>query len=308
MLHITRYFKALSDNTRLRLMFILNRYELSVNELVSLLEMGQSRISRHLKILSEAGLVSARRDGLWAFYTATHEGEAAGFLKAVMPFGVEDNTVQADRIMAQRLIEERATKTRQFFNTIAEHWDTLNQEVMGAFDLPQAVAATMLDAVPQGGTIVDVGCGTGLVLERLAAHGHTLIGVDGSPRMLELARRRFAETERVSLRIGELEHLPLSDGEADGVCISLVLHHLDHPLAALTEIHRVLNAEGQLLVVDFDNHVQERMRQEYGDRWLGFDEDFLCSVLEEAAFDVRSVRHCIIEQELSLQFILACRR
>ena len=187
-----RYFKALSDETRLRLTYVLERYELSVNELVSILEMGQSRVSRHLKILTEAGLLSSRRDGLWVFYSSVKEGEGAAFLKAAMPFLDEDAEMRADVEMAARIIEDRALKTRQFFNTIAEHWDTLSREVLGGFDLAGAVCDTM----PEGcDTSVDLGCGTGIVLERMRGRARQIIGVDGSPRMLELSRRRLAGVE-----------------------------------------------------------------------------------------------------------------
>ena len=225
------YFKALSDETRLRLVHILLHYELSVNELVRILGMGQSRVSRHLKILTEAGLLTARRDGLWVFYAATRCGEASDFLQAMGPFLHTDTAMREDLAMAAQILEERALKTRQFFNAIAEDWDELNREVLEDFDLPAAVLA----AVPEGCRVaVDLGCGTGAVLERLLPASQSLIGVDGSARMLEMCRRRFspvdlANENRISLRIGELDHLPLRDQEADFACINLVLHHLSDP-------------------------------------------------------------------------------
>ena len=135
------YFKALSDETRLRLVHILLHYELSVNELVRILGMGQSRVSRHLKILTEAGLLTSRRDGLWVFYAATRCGEASDFLQAMGPFLHTDTAMREDLAMAAQILEERALKTRQFFNAIAEDWDELNREVLEDFDLPAAVLA-----------------------------------------------------------------------------------------------------------------------------------------------------------------------
>ena len=280
-----RYFKALSDETRLRLTYVLERYELSVNELVSILEMGQSRVSRHLKILTEAGLLSSRRDGLWVFYSSVKDVE-----------------------MAARIIEDRALKTRQFFNTIAEHWDTLSREVLGGFDLAGAVCDTM----PEGcDTSVDLGCGTGIVLERMRGRARQIIGVDGSPRMLELSRRRLAgvegEPEGVSLRIGELSHLPLRDCEADFASINMVLHHLSNPENALAEIRRVLRSGGLLVVADFDRHTQERMRLDYGDLWLGFDEATMARLLHAASFEVVSTTRYPVEQGLALNLTLARR-
>ena len=281
------HFKALSDETRLRLVHILLHYELSVNELVSILGMGQSRVSRHLKILTEAGLLTSRRDGLWVFYAAPRAGEERDFLRAVMPFVPADAVMRADLSMAAQILEERARKTRQFFNAIAEDWDELNREVLGAFDLPEAVCA----AVPQGcGTAVALGCGTGAVLSRLLPLARGVIGVDGSARMLELCRRRFSQEDlaegRVSLRIGELSHLPLRDHEADFACINLVLHHLSAPEEGLREIRRIMAPGGRLFVADFLRHNDETMRSRYGDRWLGFEENELATSLEQAGFAV----------------------
>jgi ArsR family transcriptional regulator len=282
---VSRYFRAFSDQTRLRLMRVLGDFELSVNELVQLFGMGQSRISRHLKILVEAGLLRRRRDGLLAFYSAVEEGPAGNFLAAVSPFLKDGDFGRADSDMVARIMEERALGTRRFFNAVAEDWDALNREVLEGFDLAGAVCSAL---PPHCGCAVDLGCGTGMVLSRLRPHARELIGVDDSPRMLELARRRFAgsgrESPPPSLRIGGLEHLPLRDAEADFACINLVLHHLSDPLAALKETRRVLKRGGRLFVSDFDRHDNELMRAKYRDRRLGFDESALRGMLDKAGF------------------------
>lgn len=180
-----RYLKALSDETRLRLALVLQRYELSVNELVTLLAMGQSRVSRHLKILAEAGLIHARRDGLWVFYSAMEGGPGRRFLDSVLPFALEDSSGRADLDMAARIIEERTSRTRQFFNSIAEDWDELNREVLGEFRLPEAVVDILEHHRAETSrlceTCVDLGCGTGEVVELLRHNCREVIGVDGSP-------------------------------------------------------------------------------------------------------------------------------
>ena len=234
------------------------------------------------------------------------EGEGAAFLRAAMPFLDEDADMRADVDMAAKIIEDRALKTRQFFNTIAEHWDTLSREVLGGFALAGAVCAVM----PEGcEAAVDLGCGTGLVLERMRGRARQIIGVDGSPRMLELSRRRLAgaEEEGISLRIGELSHLPLRDGEADFASINMVLHHLSNPESALAEIRRVLRPGGLLMVADFDRHNQERMRLDYGDLWLGFDEATMTRLLQAAGFEIVSYTRRPVEQELALNLTLARR-
>ena len=301
-----RYLKALADETRLRLALVLHRYELSVNELVSLLGMGQSRVSRHLKILTEAGLLHARRDGLWVFYSAPESGPGRAFLDGVLAYVQDEPVSRADLDMAARIIEERALKTRQFFNSIAEDWDELNREVLGEFRLPEAVCKAVPDDC---GTGVDLGCGTGEVLEHLRGVCRQVIGVDGSPRMLELARRRFARIPEdcadVSLRIGELDHLPLRDAEADFACINLVLHHLSLPSAAMQEIARVLKPGGLVLVTDFDRHQAENMRTVYGDRWLGFSREELSEILSSAGLEPVEYHRQSVKMGLALHLVLA---
>ena len=305
-----RYLKALSDETRLRLALVLQRYELSVNELVTLLAMGQSRVSRHLKILAEAGLIHARRDGLWVFYSAMEGGPGRRFLDSVLPFALEDSSGRADLDMAARIIEERTSRTRQFFNSIAEDWDELNREVLGEFRLPEAVVDILEHHRAETSrlceTCVDLGCGTGEVVELLRHNCREVIGVAGSPRMLELARRRFGEDSAgVSLRIGELDHLPLRDGEADFACINLVLHHLSRPEDALREIARVVRPDGLLLISDFDRHQQENMRAVYGDRWLGFTREDLDAMLRGAGFESVEYRREDVRMGLALHLVLA---
>jgi ArsR family transcriptional regulator len=299
------YFKALADETRLRLLNVLYRHELNVNELVLILEMGQSRISRHLKILSASGLLVWRREGLWVFYSVPREGPAREYVDAMLPFIEGDPALGPDLDMAASMLEERAHKTRQFFNTIAEDWDKLSREVLGGFDLARAVARHMPET-PGCGVAADLGCGTGNVLHAMLEKTKNVIGVDGSPRMLELARRRFAdEAGRVSLRIGDLSHLPLRDGEAEFASLNMVLHHLPSPVEVLAEIRRVLTPAGLLLITDFNSHSDESMRSEYGDHWLGFDRETLHAHLGRAGFHLVSSELAPVERGLSLHIITA---
>lgn len=299
-------FKALADDTRIRLLSILSHYELSVNELVRILEMGQSRISRHLKVLSEAGLLKARKDGLWTFYTAPANGASASFLRAISPFFPDTEFTRADQDRAARMLEERAHHARQFFNTVAEKWDDLNREILGDLDLPGLVA----EAVPEECRVaVDLGCGTGAVLERLCGAARLAIGVDGSPAMLDLCRKRLGSQsgDNFSLRIGELSHLPLADAEADFACINLVLHHLPRPQAAFAEIHRVLRPGSLLFIADFLKHEDEAMRTRYGDHWLGFSRMELETFLGNEGFAPLSASVRLVGRDLEL-ILLEARR
>lgn len=294
-------FKALADETRLRLLRILLAHELSVNELVKVLEMGQSRISRHLRILTDAGLLTSRRDGLWVFYQAQTEGPNRTFLDAIEPFLQTIPEAGQDIERTDRLLEERSRKSKTFFDDIADKWDALNAEVLGGFDLCAPVCAAM----PQGCRVAaDLGCGTGAALKRMLDLSGSVIGVDSSPGMLQACRRTFAglpdADTRVSLRIGDLEHLPLRDQEADFACINMVLHHLQSPQQALWEIRRILSPKGVLFIADFEKHNDETMRTRFGDRWLGFDSTKLCFILRDVGFMRTVVRKQKVNRGLTV--------
>lgn len=299
-------FKALADETRMRLASILFYYELSVNELVQILGMGQSRVSRHLKILAEAGLLRSRRDGLWVFYSVPKKTHAYEFLRAVLPFFPGNAAKDTDLYLAVQMLEERARKTRQFFNSIADDWDELNREVLGDLNLGQVVVAAM---PPDCNVAVDLGCGTGVVLKQLAAESRVAIGVDGSARMLERCRTRLGAQDladgAVSLRIGELSHLPLADHEADFACINLVLHHLGRPFEIFSEVHRVLTLRGRLFIADFKRHTDEDMRQRYGDHWLGFDPEEIEKELQGSGFRILSRESQPVGKNLEIFFLTA---
>ncbi len=298
-----RIFKALADETRLRLYSVLLEHELSVNELVSLLEVGQSGVSRNLKILLEAELLSSRRDGLWVFYSANKENNIHELIRSIIKNSDGQVDFSHDLKMAEHIIEDRLRKTRQFFNSIADDWDHLSKEVLGDFDL----AKNVVNLMPYNCKVaVDLGCGTGSVLELMQGKAEQIIGVDGSSRMLELSRRRFAKSNHdISLRIGELDHLPLKDGESDFVCLNMVLHHLSEPAIALDEIKRVLKKGGTLLITDFDKHELEKMRKAYGDRWLGFTKETIDGYLKKSGFSLKETYTFPVKLGLGVNIFLA---
>lgn len=283
-MQLLHYTKAMADETRLRLTFLLREHELNVSEILKVMGMGQSRISRHLKILAESGLLQCRRDGLWAFYKAVDSGPAAAFLEAAVKVAHNEPLIASDLRAASQVLRERTESTKRFFDDIAQDWDTLNREVLGSLDLRKEIVSRMKPVK----VAADLGCGPGILLEGLAGKAERAIGVDNSQRMLEQAERRFGDNDRISLRIGELRHLPLKDWETDFSVLSLVLHHLPKPLEALRETARVLKYEGRLMVADFVKHDNESMRSEYGDRWLGFDPGQLKDWLDRARFEVVS--------------------
>ncbi|OIO03991.1 MAG: ArsR family transcriptional regulator [Desulfovibrionaceae bacterium CG1_02_65_16] len=293
---LLRIHKALADETRLRLMAVLLAVELNVGELVAVFGMGQPRVSRHLKILVEAGLVECRREGLRAYYRAVRQGGGRRYLDCAALFFEALPQHDQDHERAMAAVRERALATRRFFDAVAGQWRDLSREILGDFDLAEELAGRL----HPGMIVADLGCGPGELLSRLGESARQVIGVDASPRMLELAGARLAGRSNVSLRLGELEHLPLREAEAQAVTLSLVLHHIDDPHAALAEARRVLAPGGSLLVAEFDRHDNEAMRVKYGDARLGVDEKTLYEWLQTAGFSPRRVDVFPVNQGLTV--------
>lgn len=292
-----KYFKALSDITRLRLLNILLRHELSVNEVVSLMDMGQSRISRHLKILTEAGFLECRRDGGWAFYFISTQGQGREFIDSIKYLLDEEPLFHEDLFRAEHIVRDRSLKTMQFFNQIAFKWDLLKREILGNFDLSDAI----IQEIPQCHVAVDLGCGTGELMEKMHSVAKKVIGVDSSSKMLEQARNRLHNgNEDFDLRLGELEHLPLRNKEVDCAVISMVLHHLSAPDLIIAELARVLQKKGTLIIADYDKHKDENMRVVYGDRWLGFSKNEIVDILTPHGFDIKKFKSFRIQNNLTL--------
>ena len=288
-----KYFKALADETRLRLFRLLMSYEFNVNEIVSIMGMGQSRISRHLKILTDTGLLASRRDGSYVYYHSVNSEELSDLIRFVDKSFSRHDEYPEDSVRSQNLIIERKNRMQRFFNDIAEKWDGLKRDVFGDFDLNPKI----VEKVDPCGVAVDLGCGTGELLIELAGRAERVIGVDSSPNMLEQARRKTAPyRDRVDLRLGELEHLPIRVGEADLAVASMVLHHLVVPAAGIREIQRILKPGGRLIIADFEKHEIETVREKCGDPWLGFNREEIEKWLSESgltllAEDRFEVRH-----------------
>jgi ArsR family transcriptional regulator len=296
------YFKALADETRIRLFNILLNHEMSVNDLVSLMGMGQSRISRHLKILTDAGIIQCRRDGIWAFFSVSKAGKEKRFVDAIRFLFDDEPELAADLKNAETVIENRKMKSKQFFNRIAHKWDDLKQQIIGEFDLNGAI----LRHVEKCEFAVDMGCGTGQLLRRLKEFAAVAIGVDSSPQMLEQARRLFLDSNgSVELRLGELEHLPVGDNQADCVIVSMALHHMPAPEKAITEASRILKNKGTLIIAEFEKHQDEDMRKKYGDRWLGFSREEIKTYLADTGFALAHTESFDMNQSLKLNIYKA---
>jgi ArsR family transcriptional regulator len=299
--------KALADPTRLRLIALLAHGEFTVQELTAMLEMGQSRISRHLKILSDAGILTVKRQGTWGYYAL---GDGNHFFRELWPAlerrseGLPERG--SDREGLARILEDRRRRSQEFFDRHARQWDRLAREVLPAADYREELMA----AVPSSSLLLEVGVGTGALLSALRRKSEHVVGVDHSPAMLEQARLR-GEREGltgVDLRLGEMTHLPLPDKGVETAVLNMVLHHAPQPPQVFSEIARVLVPGGTLLVADLVRHEVEWARERMADQWLGFDRDELSSWLEGTGFRVVDFR--IVEgvgSELKV-FVLTARR
>ncbi len=282
--------KALADPCRLRLVAVLLAGEFTVQELTRILGMGQSRISRHLKILTDGGILAVKRQGTWSYYRAGGESPFFAAIRPAIEAGVAALPERAaDLAAVAAVLEERRRRSREFFDRHARLWDDLARTLLPVPDYRER----LLSLVPGGKTVVEVGLGTGGLLPALAAKAERVIGVDHSPAMLEEARRRLALAglAGIDLRLGEMTHLPLPDNGADCAVLNMVLHHAADPAAVLAEIRRVLAPGGVLVLADLARHEREWVREQLADQWLGFEAEELTAWLETAGFaDVRCDR------------------
>ena len=259
---------ALSEPTRVRLLRLLEVEELGVGELARIIQLPQSTVSRHLKVLREDGWVSVRRVGTASLLRMDigQLSPAAGALWRVVREAVEaDFAVDARRM---RSVLALRGADAAFFERMAGKWDAIRADLFGDdFLLP-----TLLSLLPDGLTVADLGCGTGAALEQLAPIAGRLIGIDSSPAMLSLARRRLDGVAHAELRPGALSALPLDDGSVDVALSMLVLHHVADLGVVLGEVARVLRAGGRLVVLDLVAHDRRDFQKNMGHRHLGFSE------------------------------------
>ncbi len=266
-MEIVQYYKALADVTRLRLLNLLLNHELNVNEIVTVMGMGQPRISRHLKILTDCGLLKYRRDGLWVFYSTSREGQGGRFNKLFQEFISGDVDLNSDYLAMKGILEEGMNEKTRFFDSIASDWDDIKRGIFGTINMSDEI----VERITNCNVAADLGCGTGELLIPIKQKAKRVIGVDKSPKMLEEAEHRLASNGKgIELRIGEMEHLPMRDHEADTAVINMVLHHLPSPDSSILEAGRVLKKGGSLIIVDLDKHQNEELRKKYEHRWLGF--------------------------------------
>lgn len=286
-IQILDQLSALADPIRSRLLRVLEGRELTVSELCTVLGSPQSTISRHLKTLADGDWVRVRRDGtrrLYRLVLEDLEGHARQLWSLTRDQVVATPAAEEDARRLEPVIARRRDRSREFFAGAATDWDRLRDELFGE-RLP---TWSLLGLLPRDWTVADLGCGTGAVACALAPFVRRVVAVDAEPRMLDAARERLAGTTNVDLRRGDLEAVPIDDGQADAVTLILVLHHLPDPMSLFAEVARVLKPGGRLLVLDMLRHDREEYRVRMGHVWLGFSERQLRRWLGDCGMSVEA--------------------
>ena len=283
--------KAAAEITRLRLLFILSHGEFNVTELTQILEQSQPRLSRHLKLLTEAGLLERYREGSWVIFRLREDGDTGELARLITRrLDETDADFAADLEKVRAILARRRERAEAYFAAVAQEWDRIRSLHVAEDE----VEAAMREMAGQGpfALHVDIGTGTGRMLELFAPLAREAVGVDSSRAMLNVARGRLARPEyaHVKLRLADAAALPLEDGAADFITIHQVLHYLDRPADVLREAARVMRRGGRLLVADFAPHELEFLREECAHRRLGIPEADIERWLKRAGLALKARR------------------
>lgn len=266
--------------------------ELSVGELAQVLAQSQPRVSRHIKILTDAGLVERRKEGSWVFLTLGR-ADLADALFAMADAAGDDRTVrvfEGDSARLDAVRQDRAEAAERYFAVHAGTWDEIRSLQVAESEVEQAIGRALGD--DPLGRLVDIGTGTGRMIELFGRRSTQSVGIDKSSEMLRLARAKLEAAEvPASLRQGDMYALPLQDGSAEVVLLHQVLHYAHNPAAAIAEAARLLVTGGRLLIVDFALHDREELRQRDAHVRLGFADEAVVAWLEAAGLAARVVEH-----------------
>lgn len=275
--------RALADPTRLRIIGLLEKEELSVNELQEITRMGQSRISTHLGLLQDSGLVQSRREGKRTFYKLSDTGNDArgGVIQLALQGSQELAEHGGDQINLKRILHRRREQEQVFFNQVAGRFD----RVYGPGRSWQAFGQLLLRILPSL-VVADLGAGEGLLSELLAWRCKKVIAVDNSERIVAFgaAKAKKNNLKNLEFRLGDLQTPPVEPDSVDLVILSQALHHAEDPGKAVAAAYRILKRSGQVMILDLARHSFEQAHELYGDRWLGFAESDLHRWLEQAGF------------------------
>lgn len=280
-------FRALADPTRLRIVALLRAMELSVGELAQVLGQSQPRVSRHVKILVDAGLAERRKEGSWVFLSLGDPVRVHPLLKAMDGWSDadQDHWMRADVARLEAVRADRQAAAEAYFAAHAEQWDAIRSLHVAETDV-EAAMSRALDASAVG-RLVDIGTGTGRILELFSGQADRATGIDRSPEMLRLARAKLSEAnlDNVEIRQGDMYSLELPSAKADTVILHQVLHYAQQPSAAIAEAARLLDDAGRLLIVDFAAHEREDLRSQAAHARLGFSDEQIARWFKAADID-----------------------
>ena len=283
--------KASAETTRMRLLVLLSSGDLTVSDLTDILGQSQPRISSHLKLLTEAGLIERYQEGAWAWFRLRREGDAARLARRIIEeASTGDAVITRDQGRLGQVRAARAEKAMAYFNRNAQGWDNLRRLHVSEAEVEKTLRE-MVGERPVD-SLLDLGTGTGRLLqlfESIYRHG---MGVDASREMLAVARSNLERSgiSKASIRLGDIFNLPLESGGYDLVTIHQVLHYLDEPQFAVSEAARMLRPGGRLLIVDFAPHGIDALRSEHHHARLGFSHEVMAGWLKAAGLEVIETR------------------
>ena len=284
--------RAAAESTRLRLLVLCARGELTVSELAQILGQSQPRVSRHLKLLCDAGLLDRFREGSWVFYRLSSGSAASSLVRnLVTACGEADRTIAVDLQRLAAIKHQRAEHAAAYFRENAARWDHIRSLYVDEREVEAALDEIIAAAQPHD--LLDIGTGTGRMLEILGPYVGRALGIDQSREMLALARVNLerAGLANGTVRLGDMYQLPLPDAAFDAIVIHQVLHYAERPADAIAEAARVLRSEGILIVVDFAPHTLEFLREEQAHRRLGFADREVADWCRAAGLDPAPARH-----------------
>jgi ArsR family transcriptional regulator len=300
--------RAVAEATRLRLLVLCSKGELTVSELAQILGQSQPRVSRHLKLLCDAGLLDRFREGSWVFYRVGADTSASALaLHLVALCNEREAPIALDLQRLSAIKRQRAERAAAYFSENAPHWDRIRSLYIDEREVEAALAEIVTAAAPRD--LLDIGTGTGRMIEVLAPQVGQALGIDQSREMLAVARVNLerAGASNGMVRLGDMYQLPLPDASFDAVVIHQVLHYADRPAAVIAEAARVLRPGGLLIVVDFTPHALEFLRDEHAHHRLGFADAEVAEWYREAGLEPAPPRH-LQGDPLTVALWAACRQ
>ncbi|GAB5486689.1 MAG: metalloregulator ArsR/SmtB family transcription factor [Parasphingorhabdus sp.] len=298
---ILTIFRALADPTRLRIMLLLLKMELAVGELAQILDQSQPRISRHIKILDEAGLAERRKEGSWVFLRPGKTQEL-DTLRRIFRSEKVVGSKQAERDKAQLSLvrQKRAEMADQYFTAHAEEWDAIRSLHVSETEVEQAMLLLLQNS--DLGHLLDIGTGTGRMIELFGMKADRVTALDNSPEMLRLTRAKLEKENiegetasgignKTELKLGDFNNLPVGDRQVNSVILHQVLHYAQNPEIVVSEVSRVLDDNGILLIADFASHEREELRRDHAHARLGFSDDSIGRWFKQNNIDLLDTRN-----------------